>query len=119
MWPRTIEMMLALWLAISPFIFRVPGDLTAIWAADLGVAFVVFTLACFSFWHPTRRAHLFTIPVALALGLWGYLQPEPIPPAHQNHVALAFLLIMHAIMPSEGLQPPEPWRNPGPDPARR
>lgn len=119
MWPRMVEIMLACWLAVSPLVFRVPPEQTGIWAADLAVAFVIMTLAFLSWWHRTRRAHLFTIPVALALGLWGYLQSEPIPPAHQNHVAIGLLLIMHAILPSEGLQPPDPWRNPGPDPTRR
>ncbi len=37
MWGRVIEIMTAVWLAVSPFIFRVQSNATLLWA-DLGIA---------------------------------------------------------------------------------
>src|ERR1700733_6050280 len=72
MWARVVEFMLACWLAISPFIFRYPGNDMFLWANDFVCASLVALFALLSFWHPLRNIHLLTLGVALWLWCMGY-----------------------------------------------
>jgi hypothetical protein len=112
MWGRVIELILGCWLALSPFIFRHPGDETVLWFSDLFSALAVIVLALVSFWPPLRYAHVAIVVVALWLigfGFWasGY----PAPPALQNDIMVGLLLLMFAIIPNEANLPPRAWRS--------
>jgi len=110
MWPRVVELMLGLWLVISPFVFRHAADARALWTNDLTCGFAIVILALLSFWKPLRYAHLAISAVALWLMTVGYLAGHPTPPASQNHILLALVLLMFAIIPNDANLPPEPWR---------
>lgn len=110
MWARVVEVMLGLWLAISPFIFRHAAENRALWINDLACGFVLVTLALVSFWHPLRHAHLAIALVALWLIAFGFLVPYPAPPASQNHILLGLVLLMFAIIPNDADLPPHSWR---------
>jgi hypothetical protein len=114
MWARVAEMMLGLWLAISPLVFRGTPGVERFVALDLatGAAVVAFSLA--SFWRRTQLAHLATAALAVALGVQAYVTWErPGPPAAQNEIIVAMLLLLFAIIPNESSEPPRPWRRRG------
>jgi hypothetical protein len=110
MWARVVEMMLGCWLIVSPWIFRHPTYETALWWIDIASGSLVVIFALFSFWERTYRAHLGTVLLALALGLFGRFAMPPEHVAAQNHVTVALLLLMLAIIPTEASRPPLKWR---------
>lgn len=108
MWARVVEVMLACWLAASPFVFEHGADDRALWVADLAGAAAVATFALLSFSPKLRRAHLGQIAVAGWLVGTGYVgSPDP---AHENHVVVGLLLAMLAIVPTEASKPHPSWR---------
>ncbi len=109
MWGRIVEIMTAVWLAVSPFVFDVQSNLTLLWT-DLGIALVVWTLSGLSYWHPTRHAHLLIVLVSIGLILWGRFAIAPPPPIHQNHIVVGLFLLMIAIIPNDASRPPRSWR---------
>ena len=112
MWPRVVEGMLAVWLALSPFIFAETAGNPSPWVL-YGLATAVSTLALLSYWRPTRRAHLGILVVALGMFLWGrFAASTPPPPGYQHLITIGFLLRMFAIIPSDCLRPPYAWHKP-------
>ena len=110
MWSRVVEVMLGLWLILSPFIFRHPFDHTWWWVNDLSCGLLTIVLALFSFWPPCRQAHLAIILVALWLIGFGYFSaPWPAPAALQNAIFLGLILGMMAIIPNHASRPPASW----------
>jgi hypothetical protein len=111
MWARTVEVMLGVWLAASPFIFRHAPDELPFWWNDFGSAFLIITISLLSFGTRTRRAHLLNILVALWLLGFGYFgSGDPPPPAAQNEMVVGLILLMLAIIPSQATLPPKGWR---------
>lgn len=109
MWVRTVEVCLAIWLALSPVILvdHPGGRWTAI---DLLTATAIATLALLSFWHRTRYAHLGILVPAAAMMLHGrFLAGDPMQALAQNHLVLGLLLAMFAIIPTRVVLPPLPW----------
>ena len=101
MWARVVEVMIAIWLALSPFIFHHPAKETFLWMNDFICACLVALFALFSFWHPLRKIHLVTLAVAFWLWTQGYGNfPERASAAAQNSVVIGLLLLMLAIVPS-------------------
>lgn len=110
MWPRIVETMLALWLAISPFVFGYGEGALAWWIVDFSVATVVVTASLLSYWPRARYAHLGTLAAALFLAGYGYFAGgQPSPPPQQNHLIVGLLLAMIAIIPSRNDEPPPKW----------
>lgn len=110
MWARVIELMLGVWLAVSPWVFRHAPDATAFWVADFAAALAVWLFAGASFWTKTRRAHLGILGVAVALGVFAYFfTPTPPVPAAENELLVSVLLLMLAIIPSRASEPPPAW----------
>ncbi len=108
MWGRVIEIMIAVWIALSPFIFRAQDDLVVLWA-DQVVAAAIVLLAALSYWSRLRYAHLGSLFIALALIIWGRTSGSPPPPIHQNHIVIGLLLMMIAIIPNDASMPHEVW----------
>jgi hypothetical protein len=111
MWPRVVEIMLGLWLLISPWIFGHYPEDRELWLNDLLCAGVVVIVACLSFWRPTRYAHLFLLIVGawLAAFAWfggGY----PAAPGYQNEFFVGLTLLFFAFIPTRAAEPPEDWR---------
>ncbi|KAA5542614.1 hypothetical protein FYK55_13850 [Roseiconus nitratireducens] len=110
MWGRVIEIMTAVWLAASPFIFRASDNSTFVWADSL-IALLVCVLAGLSYWQPTRHAHLLILVVGTGLALWGRFAISPPPPIHQNHIVVGLFLLMIALIPNHASLPPQTWQD--------
>lgn len=113
MWPRVAEFMLACWLAISPFVFRYSAEQTANWSIDVGAGAAVMAFSAAAHHRRLRYAHVGTLAVSLALAAWSYVRANaawPVPPAEQNHLLVALLLLMFAVIPTNCNEPPPAWR---------
>lgn len=112
MWARMTELLLACWLAVSPFIFRDGDGATLHWITQLACAVLVATAALLSFHRRLRRAHLCHLVVALwLLGSAFTMAGSPPSPAAQNQMIVALLLGMLAIIPSRTGLPSHAWRD--------
>ena len=109
MWGRVVEIMTAVWLGMSPYIFRSQGN-DLIIRVDSLVSLTIIVLSGLSYWRPTRHAHLGILVVAIALTVWGRIAELPPPPVHQNHIFVGLFLLMIAIIPNHALRPPRVWR---------
>ena len=111
MWARVAEVMMGLWLVVSPFIFRHPPEQTGWWANDLICGTLVVLFGLLAFWRPLRNAHAGTLVVALWLcGFAFFSSGTEHPPALQNYMTVGLLLFMLALVPSEAELPPPRWR---------
>ena|ERR671922_2815943 len=111
MWPRVLEIMVACWLAASPFVFHHPADRLDLWITDVGSALAVATLALATWLPRFRRAHLLALLVAGWLVGFGWIgsRAEPLV-AYENQIVVGLLLLMVAIVPTEASKPPILWR---------
>jgi len=109
MWGRTVEIMTAVWLALSPFLFRVQDDATIV-TADSLIALTIACLSGLSYWRPLRHAHLLILVAAIGLVVWGRLAGTPPPPIHQNHICVGLFLMMIAVIPNHASLPPRAWQ---------
>ncbi|TWU05819.1 SPW repeat domain-containing protein [Stieleria varia] len=109
MWGRVVEIMTAVWLAASPFIFDVQSNMVLLWS-DLGIALLICILAGLSYWKPTRHAHLLSLLVAVGLIIWGRFAVLPPSPIHQNHIVVGLFLLMIALIPNHASHPPLVWQ---------
>ncbi|HEX2164708.1 MAG TPA: SPW repeat protein [Thermoanaerobaculia bacterium] len=113
MWARGIEVMLGLWLVVSPFVFghfAEPG-LGRLVASDLAAGSLVVLLAVVSFWRRAGRAHLAELAVAgwlVAFGRFAFDFPPP--PGAQNELLVGLVLVLFAIVPNRAADPPARWR---------
>ncbi|HEX2033210.1 MAG TPA: hypothetical protein VHS99_03415 [Chloroflexota bacterium] len=113
MWARNAELLLACWLAASPFIFRHGPDEPLRWANDLACAVVVGAVALLSHRRRQTPIHLLNAAAGLwlvATSLLGAGAALPAPAAHQNWIVVGLLLLMLGILPSEAARPPRAWR---------
>lgn len=111
MWGRVVEIMTAVWLGFSPFIFRTEPPTSLIWL-DFCLALAITVLAALSYWRPTRHAHLVTLGVAGAMVIYGRFAELPPPPAQQNHIVVGLFLLMIAVVPNQASQPAKQWMKP-------
>ncbi len=111
MWPRVVELMLAAWLAASPFTLRIvePAGPQALRA--YACATIVAVASCLSYWRPTRHARAATAAVGLWMAVRAYLVAAyPASPMVQNEFLIGLLLVMLGIVPNDAAQPPPSWR---------
>jgi hypothetical protein len=109
-WARDMEVALALWLAVSPFVLRHPAGSSS-WIHDLGCASLLLVLALLSYGRRTRRAHLLELLLAAWLIGKGWMDAaDAATAASQNHVIVGLVLAMLAIVPTEANRPPRGWR---------
>lgn len=110
MWARVVEFMLSCWLAASPFIFHYSDSARALWWNDFLAAIGVGGASLLSYWRPTRRAHLFTLVVAIWLIGFGRFGSVGSPgPGMQNEIVVGLLLLMFALVPNHAAHPPGLW----------
>ncbi len=111
MWARVVEVMISIWLALSPFIFHHPSEETFLWTNDFVCASLIALFALLSFWRPLQKIHLATLVVAFWLWSLGYSNfPEKASIASQNSVVICLLLLMLAIIPSHSEEPSSSWK---------
>lgn len=110
MWPRTVEVMLALWLVVSPFIFDFGGS-RSLWILTWGTAVLVFVFSLAAFARRFERAHLGTLVVGLTLAVVAYVLSADMRSAPlQNLIVLGLCLAMMAVIPSRCDSPPGKWQ---------
>ncbi len=111
MWARTVEVMLACWLAISPLVFhRGPAE-TLAWGMEPVAGVAVMVLALAAFYRPLRGAHLGILLVSAWLVVEGYrITGAHADPREQNCLMVGLLLAMFAICPTQGDEPPPGWQ---------
>lgn len=110
MWARVVEIMLACWLAMSPFVFDYADDMTLYWANDFTCATLIAVLAFVSLAPRFDLLHLASLAVAAWLiGVACVAAPSPPPPHLQNYVVFGLLLVMVAIIPTRSGTPPQKW----------
>ncbi len=108
MWARTVELMLGLWLLISPFVFGHAREDVRGWTLDLACGAAIVVLAALGHWRKTRRAHLGQLVIALFLIGHGWWYAGP--PAEANRLTAGLLLAMLAVVPPDATEPPARWR---------
>jgi len=110
MWGRVLQISVACWLAMSPFIFG-HGDGLYLWMHDFASAAVIGILAILSFNQRLKHLHIATvIPALWMIGGAFLLVPTPPPPAYQNHLILGLLLLILILVPSNANEPPRGWQ---------
>jgi len=111
MWGRVLEVMLGLWLVLSPLLFGHYLTHQPLWMSDLACGAAMVLLALLSFWRVTRYAHLLNLAVAGWLVGFGYFYGGyPASPGFQNNIFVGLVLLLLAIIPNEADQPPRSWR---------
>jgi hypothetical protein len=109
MWARITETLLALWMAVSPFVLS-SSPSRADLSSALPYAFAIAVPALLSFHPRTRRAHLLGLLVASGLVLSGWIATRSSPSAAaQNRILVGLVLGMLAIVPSQASRPPRAW----------
>jgi hypothetical protein len=110
MWARVIEIMMAVWLSFSPFLFgHFPAN-QPLWMSDLLCAGAIILLSAVSFYDPLRRAHMFNILIAGWLIVFGYGHGGyPADAGYQNTILTGLTLLLMAIIPNHANQPPRDW----------
>jgi len=110
MWGRVVEMMTAVWLLLSPFIFRAQDNPWILWG-DVLTAGVIAVLSGLSYTRSLRHAHWLILLVAIGLVVAGRLAASPpATAADQNHIFVGFFLMMIAIIPNQASEPPLCWQ---------
>jgi hypothetical protein len=110
MWSRVVEVMLGCWLLMSPFLFAHPAGSTALWVNDLACGAAVIVFGLFSYWRPTRHAHLLSLFVGSWLIVFAYWHGfGGATAAAQNQLILGLLLLMFAVIPNDASQPAPGW----------
>jgi hypothetical protein len=110
MWARWFEILLGAWLIVSPWIFGL-AEGSRFHLKDIMPGCVVVLLAGASFMRRTQWAHLAIGAVAIWMGATAYFGFEtPGPPAAQNQITIALLLLTFFVVPNQASSPPEPWR---------
>ena len=115
MWARHMEIALALWLAVSPWVFRHDPEASWLWIHDLVLALGIGLASSLCHWRPLRRVYLANFLFGtwlVAAGWWLTSWSEGMAmPAAQNWMVLGLLLLMFAIVPGEASRPPARWRD--------
>lgn len=110
MWPRVIEIMLGLWLMLSPFIFHYASHISMAWISDLVCGFLIIAFGMISYVRTFRWVHFLTIFLAIYLIIFGYLKLFYVfQPAAQNHILVGLLLLLFAILPNHVNSTPDKW----------
>ncbi len=110
MWARVVEIMLAVWLALSPFVFHFSPDATLLWVNDFSCAALIALLGFLSLAKPLRHVHLLSLAVGTWLIAFAYSAGLPPPAWAQNDIIVGLLVVMFAIIPSDATEPPPSWR---------
>lgn len=112
MWARAVEAMIAVWLLLSPFIFRHEEGQTGLWVTDFACALLIATCSLLSFARRTHRAYLLNLAIAGWLMVFGYFAGgHPAAPGYQNEIFVGLTLAIFAIIPNRANEPPQSWRD--------
>ena len=107
MWPRVVEVMLGVWLVITPLVFRGTDAIDRYTANAVGTGLIVIAASLVAFWPRAGWARYITLAASGWLAVHGYLSAvRPGPPAAQNEIMIGLLLLLFAILPNHVNRPP-------------
>jgi hypothetical protein len=109
MWPRACEILIAAWLAASPWVFGHLEGQRSMWLSDLAAAAGIAVMALASFSERGRRLHFLEIVIAGWLVGFGFFAATDSLPNLQNDILTGLVLAMFAIIPSPANEPPRAW----------
>lgn len=116
MWGRIAEIILGLWLLLSPLIWGHYPSEPALWRSDVISGAAVIGLAVLSFWPFRllgflRYAHVMSLLIACWVVGFGYFYGgHPAAPGYQNDILTGLTLPLFAIIPNHAIRPPISWR---------
>jgi hypothetical protein len=111
MWGRVVEIMIAVWLSFSPFLFGHFPAIRPLWMSDLICAGAMLLFSSVSFYEPLRRVHLLNILIAGWLIGLGYVYGGyPAAAGYQNNIFTGLTVLLMAIIPNHANQPPRDWQ---------
>lgn len=103
--------MLAVWLMISPFVFRYPADAHFLWFNDYTCAVLVILFSMLSNLPRVEKIYLLNLLIAGWLIGVAYAHPQaPPPPPYQNYMVLGLTLLIFGILPTHCSEPPRKWK---------
>lgn len=111
MWPRIVEIVLALALIAGSLTLGAGPELPDVRLQELIPAGLMILVALLSFQPRLRRIYLAQVLLGswlIANGFWA--SEGPAPPAIQNAILVGAALLMFGIIPSEANAPPRSWR---------
>ncbi len=112
MWARVVEFMLALWLAISPFIFGYPDSAFFFLINDFSCSTLLAFFSLICYYKPFRKMHLLNLLIACYLIALAYIfKQSPHQALLQNYMVIGLLLLMIGLVPTESEKPPHSWRD--------
>lgn len=111
MWARAVEIALASWLALSPFIFGHPDEAAFLWYNDFACALAITIISSVALWPRAEKVHYLNVAVAAYLVVLGFTVPAPPPPAYQNYIVLGIVLFVFAVIPTPTTLPPWSWQD--------
>src|SRR5688500_15605034 len=102
MWPRLAELLIAAWLAASPFALRQEVSPLGLppWLSDMACAVLIAVCALLSFTRRLGWLHFAEIAVAAWLLGYGFLAAPERAPALENDILVGLVLPMFAIIPN-------------------
>ena len=110
MWPRICDIVLAVWLFFSRYIFAYPENFTIPRYSDTICAVAILLFSILSFHQKWNKMHLCSLLVACYLCIIAYLYPTPFLPFYlQSHLIVANILFMTAVIPSHASDSPKDW----------
>jgi hypothetical protein len=112
MWPRVAELVIAAWLAASPFVLAQEASPLGAppWLSDVSCAGLIAACALLSFTRRFGWLHFGEIAVAAWLLGYGFLAAPEATPALENDILMGLVLPMFAIIPNHATLPPLSWR---------
>ena len=120
MWPRIIEIVMAVWLAAGSRVLAPESAPTWAATADLACAVFVAAVSLASMLTRLRKLHLINLFAACGVIVLAYVSGSSVADAlRQNYMLVGLMLGMFAILPSRASRPPLAWteflRNQGGD----
>lgn len=110
LWPRVLELLLGLWLLLSPGVLGHGGE-SALGLADRLAGTLIVVVAALSMIPRLSRIHFATLAIGLALGAWAWASFErPGPAGAQSQILVGLSLALLALVPTGSTRPPEEWR---------
>jgi hypothetical protein len=112
MWPRYVELLIAAWLAASPWVFGRGAEPAGLphWLSDVVCAALIAACALLSLTRRWEWPHFAELAVAGWLLGYGFLASSEPLPVLQNDIMAALVLPLFAIIPNEATLPPRVWR---------
>ncbi|MEQ8768034.1 MAG: hypothetical protein RL885_29290 [Planctomycetota bacterium] len=110
MWARVVEVLLACWLGVSPFVIPEASRTHPRYAVDYTAALLVAGFSLFAC-VPRRgvwRMGTFAVGLGIAVAGWCGLGNEA---GAQNLLSVGLLLAMFAVIPTQASELPRSWKS--------